>query len=94
MGLESNLNVLRVWPILDITKAEHVRHPSRISPAVWRPGPTAPYEVIWSVGQKVDLFRYQTDFSTTLYTGTEEVTGVAIRPDGSGVLVTHSSGPP
>lgn len=92
MGPEATGNVLRVWPILDIGKAEQVRSAARISSAAWRPGPTAPYEVIWSVGRKVELFRYQTDFSMTLYTGSEDVAGVAVRPDGSGVLVMHTSG--
>lgn len=91
MGLEDNRNVLRVWPLLDITKADHVRHPSLIRSAVWRPGPTAPYEVFWAVGQKVDLFRYQTDSSTTLYTTTDNVAIAAARPDGSGVLLTLSN---
>lgn len=91
MGLESSTSVLRVWPILDITKADHVRNPSRIGSVVWRPGPTAPYEVIWAVGQKIDLFRYGTDSSRTLYTTTEQGLGpIAVRPDGSGVLVVQS----
>lgn len=92
MGPETNLNVLRVWPILDITKTETIRSPSRISSATWRPGPTAPYEVIWATGQKVELFRYQIGPSTTLYSGFEEVAGVAMRPDGSGFFITHDSG--
>ena len=41
--------------------------------------------------QKVDLFRYQTDFTTTLYTSTESVGPAAVRPDGSGVLLTQSN---
>jgi hypothetical protein len=89
MGLESSDNVLRVWPILDITKADEVRHPSRISSAIWRPGTgaTSAYEVIWGVGPKLDLFRYQTDSTGTLYTGTSDVGPVAMRPDGSGVML-------
>ncbi len=92
MGLESSRNVLRVWPILDVTKADFVRHPaiiSGISP-LWRPGATGPYEVIWGVGQKVDLFRYQTDSSTTLYTSTGSVAPAVVRPDGSAVLIAES----
>lgn len=95
MGLEDSLNVLRVWPTLDITAAGQVRHPSRVSPfPLWRPGPTGPYEVIWVVGQNVDLFRYRTDSSGTLFTSTEHPVLVAVRPDGSGVLVsTRPSSP-
>jgi hypothetical protein len=92
MMLEDNLTVLRVWPILDVTQAEQVRSASRISLfPIWRPGPSAPYEVIWGMGQKIDLFRYRTDQSTTLYTSTGGLGLAAVRPDGSAVLVTEGS---
>ncbi len=94
LALEDNLTNLRVWPIEDITKAETISHPSRILSAFWRPGPTAPYEVIWTVGSRVELFRYRTDSLTVLYTSTGNVAAVAVRPDGSGVLITESSGGP
>lgn len=87
-------NVLHVWPILDITRADEVRHPLRIESAFWRPGSTSPYEVIWTVGFRIDLFRYQTDESTTLHTSTTNVGIVAIRPDGSAVFLREASGPP
>jgi hypothetical protein len=89
MGLESSMKVLRVWPILDITRAEYLRQPSTISP-VWRPGATAPYEMIWGVGQKVDLVTYPTATATALYTSTGNAGPAAVRPDGSGVLLTES----
>lgn len=95
MGQESNLSVLRVWPILDITQAETIRNPFPLMSASWRPGPTAPYEVIWAVGRRIELFRYRTDSVTTLYTASEEFVGiVAVRPDGSGVLIRQSGGGP
>lgn len=95
LGLDRKANTLRVWPLLDITKADEVRHPLRIASAIWRPGATAPYEVIWTVGFRIDLFRYRTDSSTTLYTSTELDVGLAaVRPDGSGVLITQSNGGP
>jgi len=92
MALESSRNVLRVWPILDIAKADQVRHPSIISSAVWRTGtgPTGPYEVVWAVGQKIDLFRYKTDSVTTLYTSAGNVGVAGVRPDGSAVLLAES----
>lgn len=94
MGLDDNLTVLRVWPILDITKADQVRSAARISLfPLWRPGVTAPYEVIWGMGQKIDIFRYRTDQSATLYTSTGGLGLAAVRPDGSAVLVTEGSPP-
>lgn len=95
LGFELNLNVLRVWPILDITRADQVRRPARNGFAIWRPGTgaTAAYEVIWGVGPKLNLFRYRTDSSTTLYTSTADTTPLAVRPDGSGVLVAEVSAP-
>lgn len=94
LGLDRKANALRVWPILDITKADEVRHPLRIGSAIWRPNATAPYEVIWTVGFRVDLFRYRTDSSTTLHTSTTDVGLVAVRPDGSGVFLREVSGQP
>lgn len=87
-----DFNALRIWPLADITKAETMRSATRIHSAAWRPGPTAPYEVIWAVGERVELIRYPTSSSTTLYTGTDELAGVAVRPDGSAVLVMHNTG--
>jgi hypothetical protein len=89
MALESSRNVLRVWPILDVTRAEYLRQPSTISP-VWQPGATAPYQMIWGVGQKVELVSYPTATATTLYTSTGNASPAAVRPDGSGVLLTES----
>jgi hypothetical protein len=94
LGLDRKANTLRVWPLLDITKADEVRHPLRIASAFWRPGATAPYEVIWTVGFRIDLFRYRTSFSTTLHTSTTDVGIVAVRADGSGVLLREVSGQP
>ncbi len=92
MGLESSRNVLRVWPILDITKAQLVRNSAvMVSGPIWRPGATAPYEMIWGVDQKVDLVTYPTATATTLYTSTGNAGPVAVRPDGSGVLLTEFS---
>lgn len=94
LGLDRTANTLRVWPILDITQAGEVRHPLRIASAFWRPGATAPYEVIWTMGFRIDLFRYRTSFSTTLHTSTTDVGVVAVRPDGSGVFLREVSGQP
>lgn len=91
MGLQSNRNVLRVWPILDITKAEQVRATSDItSNPVWRAGPTAPYEVIWGMGQSVRHLQVPNGSSTTLYTSTQNVGIAAVRPDGSAALLVES----
>lgn len=93
MGVEASRTVVRVWPILDITTAEYVRHPSLILPSpVWRPGVAAPYELIWAIGQKVDLFQHPGGATTTLFTSTDNVGLAAVRPDGSGVLVFSQSG--
>ncbi|MGH2499613.1 MAG: hypothetical protein ACRDF0_05945 [Candidatus Limnocylindria bacterium] len=89
MAFESNLTVLRVWPILDIANAGEVRAPSRIFSAIWRPGASAPYEVVWAFERRLDLFRYRTDQSTTLYTSPGTIGVLAIRPDGSGVLMAE-----
>lgn len=100
MGGASDENgaVLRVWPLNDITKAETIRNPwPNSGPSFWRPGPTAPYELIWTVGvpvRTIELVRYGTDSSTTLYTvtGTEQRGAfVAVRPDGSGVLIAEET---
>ncbi len=89
MGLEASGNVLRVWPILDITKAEYVRQPSRFS-ARWRPGAATPYQLILGLGQQFDLITYPATTATTLYTSAGNTGFAAIRPDGSGFLVTES----
>lgn len=89
MGLESSRDVLRVWPLLDITKADLVRSALPVSTATWRPGTgaTGPYEVIWALGQRVELFRYKTDSVRTLYSSPLSLGIAAVRPDGSGVLI-------
>lgn len=95
LGLEDDLTVLRVWPIDDITKAERLRQPARISTTIlWRPGATAPYELMWVAGQKLQLLRYPGGSLTTLYTSSASLGLVAVRPDGSGVLIGEGSAGP
>ncbi len=89
MGMESSRNVLRVWPLLDIMKADLVRSALPVSTAAWRPGTgaTGPYEVIWALGQRVELLRYKTDSVGTLYSSPLSLGIAAVRADGSGVLI-------
>lgn len=88
MAVQDDLTIVRVWPILDVAGAGEVRAATRLSGyPLWRPRSTGPYEVIWVPGQKVDLFRYQTDQSATLFTSSESVGLVAARPDGSAVAL-------
>ena len=94
LAIEDSLTALRVWPIEDVTRADTVRHPLRIQSAFWR-GPANPLEVIWTVGNRVEMFRYGTESSTVLYTSAANVAAVAARPDGSAVLVNDiGAGPP
>jgi hypothetical protein len=91
----------RVWPIGDMSKAEAVPSPGLDwGPSSWRPGPTAPYELIWTVGARADQVRslelvpYGTVSSTTLYTaagGGQRMAFVSVRPDGSGVLISEET---
>lgn len=87
-ALEDNLTVLRVWPVADITKAEHLRQPARISLPLWRPGA---HELLWTVGQRLEVLRYPGGSPTTLHTSSASFGLVAVRPDGSGVLIGESS---
>lgn len=87
MGVQSSRNVARVWPILDITKAEYVRRSAQFA-AFWRPGPSAPYGMFISENQKIDLVTYPATVATTLYTTSGTAGVAAVRPDGSGMLLT------
>ncbi|MDQ2912791.1 MAG: hypothetical protein M3T56_05990 [Chloroflexota bacterium] len=94
-------SVQQMWPLNDITKAETLRSPGpNWVPSFWRPGPTAPHELIWTVGLQADQVRSLelvpngTVSSTTLYTaagGEQRMAFVAVRPDGSGVLVSEET---
>lgn len=90
MGVQSSRNVARVWPILDITKAEYVRRPAQFA-AFWRPGPSAPYGMFIAENQKIDFVTYPATVATTLYTTTGTAGVAAVRPDGSGMLLTAFS---
>lgn len=99
LALEDSLTGVRVWPLEDVTKAESITHPSRILAAFWRPGAAAPYEVIWVVGDRIELVahapgRPRVEPPTVLYTGTGSLGVTGIRPDGSAMLIADSSGGP
>ncbi|MGH2500064.1 MAG: hypothetical protein ACRDF0_08260 [Candidatus Limnocylindria bacterium] len=93
LGAEASGEVLRLWPILDITRAEQLRQPARVAGPLWRPGRTSPYELIRAVGQRIELFTYPSGATTDLYTSATSPWPVAVRPDGSAVLVGESSVP-
>jgi hypothetical protein len=98
---DTNGTVLQMWPLNDITKAETLRSPGpNWFPSSWRPGPTAPRELIWTVGPQADQVRSLelapngAVSSTTLYTakgGEQRMAFVAVRPDGSGVLISEET---
>lgn len=90
-ALENNLTVVRVWPIRDITKAERFTQPARIGGLFWRPAFAAHYEIVWSTGQRIETFRHPPGTASPLFT--TAAGPVAIRPDGSGLLLAEGAGP-
>lgn len=92
LGIDTNLNTLRVWPLLDPTKSETIRSEGPITSAVWRPHSVSPYEIIWSSGRDIHITGYPTKSTSRLYRSSEDIAGLAVRPDGSVVLVVHEGG--
>ena len=91
-GLEDSLTVVRVWPTDDITKTARSTQPARIGPLLlWRPAFTAHYEIVWSTGQRVEIFSRPPGTASPVVTTAARA--VAIRPDGSAVLLAEGTGP-
>ena len=90
-AFEDNLTVVRVWPTRDITKAERFTQPARIGGLFWRPAFATHYEILWSTGQRVEIFRHPPGTASPLVT--TAAGPVAIRPDGSGVVLAEGTGP-
>lgn len=91
-GLEDSLTVVRVWPVGDITRAQRSTQPARIGPLLlWRPAFLAHYEIVWSTGQRVEIFSRPPGTAAPVVT--TAAGAVAIRPDGSGVLLAEGAGP-
>lgn len=90
-AFEDNLTVVRVWPTRDITKAERFTQPARIAGLFWRPAFAAHYEIVWSTGQRVEIFRRPPGSASPLIT--TAAGPVAIRPDGSGLVLAEGTGP-
>ena len=89
-ALEDNATVVRVWHD-DITKAERFTQSARIGGLFWRPAFAAHYEIVWSTGQQVEIFRFPPGTVSPLVT--TAAGPVAIRPDGSGVVLAEGTGP-
>lgn len=88
LGVQDDLTVVRVWPLLDVAKADEVRAATVLTGyPLWRPAAAGSYEVFWLPYRRIDLFRYRSDQSATLFSSDEGVTLVATRPDGSAVLI-------
>jgi len=90
-GVEDSLTVVRVWPTHDITKAQRFTQPARIGSLFWRPAFLAHYEIVWSTGQQVEIFRHPPGTASSLVT--TAAGPVAIRPDGSGLVLAERTGP-
>lgn len=91
MGFESRHRAMFVWPLLNIAAAGQVPGTSQIASAAWRPDAVAPYEIIRAIGTGVDVFQYPAGTSRNLYSGSDAIVGVAVRPDGSGIFVMQES---
>lgn len=91
--LEDSLTVVRVWPsIRDITKVARYTQPARVGQLFWRPAFVAHYEIVWSTGQRIEALSHPPGTVSPLFT--TAAGAVAIRPDGSGLLLAEGTGPP
>ena len=90
-ALEDNLTAVRVWPTRDITKADRYTQPARVGALFWRPAFAAHYEILWSTGQRIEALSHPTGTVSPLFT--TAAGAVAIRPDGSGLLLAEGTGP-
>jgi hypothetical protein len=90
LGIDINMNLVRVWPVTNIGAAVEVRPGSgaRITGAHWR---TA-NEVGWTFGSRFDVFVPQTATSRTVLAGPSELRLMAFRADGTAALVAQQSG--
>jgi hypothetical protein len=90
-ALEDSLTVVRVWPTRDITKAERYTQAARVAGLFWRPAFVDYYEILWSTGQRIEALRHPPGTVSPLFT--TAAGAVAIRPDGSGLLLAEGTGP-
>lgn len=90
-ALEDNLTVVRVWPTRDITKVARYTQPARVGQLFWRPAFVAHYEIVWSTGQRIEALSHPPGTVSPLFT--TAAGAVAIRPDGSGLLLAEGTGP-
>ena len=89
MGIDTNFNVVRIWPVGDFN-AQIETGPGQgnsISGALWQA-----LSVVWSFGDRLDVFVPQTSSSRNVFTSAGGVHLVALRPDGSGALVATTDG--
>lgn len=79
-------NVLRVWPIADITTSDMVSPGTgKLEDASWRPRASA--DLAWVVDQNVHLFTYQTSSVSVVHRGQAFVLIMSWRADGSGIVL-------
>ena len=89
LAIDGAANVLRIWPLADIAKAEQVGPGgARIADARWRPG--VRHDVAWVLDDvNVGVFSYQTSSVGTVYKGQSSVRILAWRVDGSGIVLNE-----
>jgi hypothetical protein len=86
LAIDVGDNVLRVWPIADIARADMVAAGGgRIVDAAWRTG--VPADIAWVVDQTVSLFTYQTGSARVIHRGQSFVLIEGWRSDGSALAI-------
>jgi hypothetical protein len=86
LAIDIGANVLRVWPIADITQAGMVAGGGgRIVDAAWRAG--VPADIAWVVEQTVSVFTYQTNNARVIHRGQSFVLIEGWRSDGSALVI-------
>jgi hypothetical protein len=85
-AIDLTANVLRVWPIADITASDMVSPGTgKVGDASWRP--RTPADLAWVVDQNVSLFTYQTSSVRVVHRGQGFVQIASWRADGSGIVL-------
>lgn len=90
--LEADSPTVRVYrSTRDLTLVERYAQPARVAELLWRPAQPAHYEIVWSNGQRVEVFSHPPGTVATLLTS--RANALAIRPDGSAVLLAEGPEP-
>jgi hypothetical protein len=86
LAIDVGTNVLRVWPIADVARADMVAGGGgRIVDAAWRTG--VPADIAWVIDQTVSVFTYQTSNSRVIHRGGSFVLIEGWRMDGSALVI-------